>query len=222
LRVIAYGDSTTAPRGELVVYADLLRAELPSRGVACEVINAGVGGNTTEDARARFDTDVLAREPDLVVIQFGLNDSAIDVWRGETSPRVTLERYAENLDFFLDALAVRGAAGTRAVLMTPNPMTWTEIMRGYYAKPPYDSADPDGMNVPLMPYVERVRRIARERGVPLADIQRLFREYAARPGRSLDDLLLDGQHPNAEGQRLVADALLPLISAKTVTSQSVL
>ena len=74
--IVAFGDSTTAPRDSLVVYADILRAELSN----VRVLNAGSGGDSTEMARARFSRDVLDRKPGVVVIQFGINDSAVDVW----------------------------------------------------------------------------------------------------------------------------------------------
>ena len=57
-RVVAFGDSTTAPRQiegkALPVYADLLTSE---QGI--EVMNAGVPGDTTAAARLRFEKDVL-------------------------------------------------------------------------------------------------------------------------------------------------------------------
>ena len=34
-----------------------------------QVINAGVPGNTTQDGCARFERDVLSRDPDIVIIQ---------------------------------------------------------------------------------------------------------------------------------------------------------
>lgn len=79
--IVAFGDSTTAPRGNLVVYSTLLQSELFAQGQPIRVVNSGVGGNTTEVARDRFERDVLAYQPDLVVVQFGINDSAVDVWK---------------------------------------------------------------------------------------------------------------------------------------------
>ncbi|MEQ9065829.1 MAG: GDSL-type esterase/lipase family protein [Gimesia chilikensis] len=69
--IVTFGDSTTATRGPLVVYSMILAKELPQQGVPVKVINAGIGGNTTQNAVARFEKDVLAKQPDLVVIQFG-------------------------------------------------------------------------------------------------------------------------------------------------------
>ena len=70
--LVAFGDSTTAPRGELIVYSKLLQEELPGRGMPVRVINAGVGGNNTEPARARFARE---RDPEMVVVEPGRSGS---------------------------------------------------------------------------------------------------------------------------------------------------
>ncbi len=56
------------------------------------IINSGIGGNTASMGLARFDRDVLAYHPDLVVISFGLND------HGEP------EKYVESLGIMFDKL----------------------------------------------------------------------------------------------------------------------
>ena len=35
--IVAFGDSTTAPRGKLVVYANLLQKELPAKGLPAKI-----------------------------------------------------------------------------------------------------------------------------------------------------------------------------------------
>jgi lysophospholipase L1-like esterase len=210
MTIVALGDSTTAPRGPLVVYADLLRKELPQRGVPAKIINAGVPSNTTADGRARFERDVLAHQPDLVIIQFGINDSTINVWANppESEPRIALKDYSQNLRFFIEKLRARGA---KVTLMTPNPMRWTAELKKLYGKPPYDPTDADGFNRTLRPYAEEVRRIAREEKVPLVDVFLAFEEEGRKPGGSIDALLLDGMHPNEKGHRLAADRLIERI-----------
>lgn len=39
-----------------------------------ELVNAGIGGNTTLQLLARFDTDVIARKPALLLLEGGVND----------------------------------------------------------------------------------------------------------------------------------------------------
>jgi lysophospholipase L1-like esterase len=205
--IVVFGDSTTAPRGTLEVYATLLQRDLSFAGGEVRVVNAGIGGNTTAMAKARFEKDVLAPRPDLVVIQFGLNDSAVDVWKmpPATEPRVALAEYEKNLRGFIAALKAQEA---RVVLMTPNPLRWTDALKKLYARPPYLPDEVDGMNVKLRDYAETVRRMAREEGVPLVDVATAFEDYGKDPGRKMEDLLPDGMHPNNRGHRLVADLLL--------------
>ena len=54
LVVVAFGDSTTARRDKdgVVVYATLLEQAFAAKGIPAKVVNAGVGGNSTTDARA--------------------------------------------------------------------------------------------------------------------------------------------------------------------------
>ncbi len=209
-RIVAFGDSTTAPRASLTAYPTLLERDLNARGsVTCQVINAGVPGNTTTMGRKRFETDVLAVRPTLVIIQFGINDSAFDVWKNPpaTTPRVPVEEYRKNLRHFVEASRETGAA---VILMTPNPLRWTPAMKKRYGKPPYDPSRPDGFNLTLVAYVDAMRALAKEMNVPLLDVARV---YAALPPESVDALLPDGMHPSQRGHDLVAQLLTDVIMA---------
>ena len=203
-KIVAFGDSTTAPRGRSKVYTHLLQKRLPAKGVPARVRNAGVPADTTATARARFDRDVLGRRPDIVIVQFGINDAMVDVWKGAKQPRVAPDIYRKNLLYFVETLRSRGAA---VVLMTPNPMRWTDKTRELYAKPPYDPDDPEGFNVVLTGYVEIVREIAEKEKLPLIDVFEAFQEFAGGP----EELLDDGMHPNNAGHELIADLLVPAI-----------
>jgi acyl-CoA thioesterase-1 len=79
LTIVAFGDSTTAVDGwsgqAIEVYAGLLPGALAAFGVRARVLNAGISDTTTREARERLDRDVRAFSPDLVAIQFGINDS---------------------------------------------------------------------------------------------------------------------------------------------------
>lgn len=203
--LVTFGDSTTAPRENLEVYSELLEKQLRANNPAARVINAGVRGNNTEDAARRFQKDVLNNKPDLVVLQFGINDSAIDVWKQPPAdkPRVDLKIFRDHLQHFIRTLKTRGV---KVVLMTSNPLRWTPRLRELYGKPPYHPEDPEGMNWLLHTYVAAVRELALEENVALLDVDVAFRDYARRHG-ALDDLLLDGMHPNQQGQRIIAEML---------------
>ena len=205
--VVMLGDSTTAVRPGAIdrVYASRVEQSLVESGFPVRVINAGVGGNSTTDGLDRFDRDVLAHHPDLVVIQFGINDSAVDVWRNPpaTSPRVSIEAFEANLRLLIERAR---EAGARVVLMTTNPIRWTPKLKELYGKMPYNPDRPDGFDLPLLSrYNAAARRVANEAGVPLVDVHAEFMRG------DVDGLLLDGMHPGDAGHAIVAALLAPAI-----------
>jgi lysophospholipase L1-like esterase len=201
LRIVSFGDSLTAPREGVVTYSDILAAELPARGVQVEVLNRGIRGNTSEMARERFERDVLAAKPDLAIIELGTNDSAVDVWKTPpaTAPRVSLERYRANLEYFIETLRKRGA---KVILVAPSRLAWTDKLRAQYGKPPYDPNSPDGFNVTLDRYADAVRDLARLEHLPLVDAASIV-PVATLP---------DGMHPNSAGHRALATRLLDVVA----------
>jgi lysophospholipase L1-like esterase len=200
--IVAFGDSTTAPRGTTTVYATTLQEEL----LNVHVINAGIGGNTTSMARQRFEKDVLSQKPRLVILQFGINDSAVDVWKSPpaTEPRVKLERYVENLEYFIQTLK---AQGSKIILMGPNPLRWTPKLKEMYGKAPYDAENPEGFNTLLVKYNDAAGAVAKKMEVPFLDVQKAYREHAQKNGTEIDKLLLDGMHPGDDGHAIVAALL---------------
>ncbi len=213
LTVVTFGDSTTAVRDGAVNYTSQLEERFGSCGDSVRFINRGISGNTTEMGRKRFVAEVLGEQPRLVVIQFGINDSTVDVW--ETPPatesRVSLARYEENLRYFIEE--IRNSGG-EVILMTPNQIRWgTELICERYGKPPYNPDDEKGFTLILANYAEVVRKIAAEEKVQLIDVYALYDEWERANGRSCKELMSDGMHPNTAGHRFVADALGPLIKA---------
>ena len=79
--IICFGDSLTegygAKPGE--DYPSVLSKLLDQ-----PVINAGVSGNTTRQALERLQSDVLSKDPKLVIVQFGGNDFFRKIPRNET------------------------------------------------------------------------------------------------------------------------------------------
>lgn len=84
-------------------------------------------------------------------------------------------------------------------------------MRELYGKPPYLPNEANGFNIQLEAYAETTRHIARTENIPLIDVYQSFEQYEEKEGQSVDDLLLDGIHPNERGHRLVADQLIAML-----------
>jgi lysophospholipase L1-like esterase len=85
LRIIAVGSSSTTGLWMLnpdATYPEVMRRELAAfrPRARIEVINSGRVADTVSSSRARFQNDVLAYRPDLVIWQLGTNDAAWS-WR---------------------------------------------------------------------------------------------------------------------------------------------
>jgi sialidase-1 len=209
--IVMFGDSTTAPRGSLKVYATRVETMLQSIGSSLGVHNAGIGGNTTRDALKRLQTDVLKYQPRIVVMQFGINDSAVDLWRNPpaTEPRVPLAEYLSNLRRMI---AAAQEAKAQVILMTTNLLRWTPKLKEVYGKPPYNPAAEDGFDsATLAGYNDALRKLAAELKVTLVDVRAAYPEFAAKHQTTIEGMLLDGMHPNDLGQQLVAELLVPAI-----------
>jgi lysophospholipase L1-like esterase len=213
LTIVALGDSTTAVDDwsgtGVEVYPEMLPGALAVHGITARVVNAGIGDTTTREARERLDRDVRALSPDLVVIQFGINDSWISIDEGRREPCMTRDEYRGNLGHLVRTLR---SDGVLVVVMTPNPMRWDDpVFIEAFTRDPgiLDTSEERGIDVLLDLYAADAREVAREEAVPLVDVHRAFEEYACEPGRSIHDLLIagDGIHPNTAGQRLVCRLL---------------
>src|SRR6185312_1463932 len=78
LVIVAIGSSSTAGVGAsspAASYPSQLEADLRARfpGVPITVLNRGIGGEEAPQMLARFDRDVIAEKPDLVLWQVGTN-----------------------------------------------------------------------------------------------------------------------------------------------------
>ena len=113
-RVLAFGDSLTAGLGlsPEQAFPARLQAQLAAQGIAAQVTNGGVSGDTTAGGLARLDW-TLADHPDIVLLELGANDALRGI-----DPKLT---YA-NLDKIMARLK---AAGTSVVLMGMEaPANW--------------------------------------------------------------------------------------------------
>lgn len=70
--VVAFGDSYTSGTGAKTDEAYPARL---AEALNLRVVNAGIHGQTAEEALPRLQRDVLDREPDLVVVEFGVNEA---------------------------------------------------------------------------------------------------------------------------------------------------
>lgn len=163
--IVAFGDSNTQgsnwPANNYEEKSKWVNKLQQSR----TVINAGIGGNTTESGRARFVKDVLNKKPKAVIIMFGTNDAVLNI-KGQ--PRVSKTRFESNLKYFTDTLKARKI---QVILMTTIPVIQGNGKSGYY----YSRYDQEpylkynGARQWHNSYNAIVRKVAKEKKVILVD-----------------------------------------------------
>ena len=212
-RILLLGDSTLADREGVEICASLLRDYFKANQLGGRIVNSSVPSSTTADALAAFKTRVTERNPDLVVVQFGLNDSAVDVWKNppDTKPRISPEQFEANLREITRRCKDQHIP---LILMTTNQMRWSDKTKELYGKPPYNPDDERGFNdLFLRDYNEITRRVAASENLPLVDIYARLEELLQTNPEAVNERLLpDRMHPNSAGQRLVFEMLLPEIN----------
>lgn len=207
VKIICFGNSTTAPRKGLnKAYPLRLEEKLQINGIKAALFNTGVpgshAGSRSENsfhkvahALDRFDTAVMAKNPDWVIISFGINDSWQD--QGPDSPaRISLDKFKQHLGYFIEKIQ---AAHGKAILMTPNPLG---IKFEHYR---YQQ---------LKKYRDACLSIARKHQIEAVDAWAIFLRQSKSEKNGVDALLMDGMHPNDVGHALMADAILQIILKK--------
>jgi lysophospholipase L1-like esterase len=142
------------------------------------VIVTGIGGENSESGARRFERDVLSLRPDVVTIDYGLNDRSIGLRRSEKAWRMMIEM----------ALARH----VKILLLTPTPDLHAQL---------------DNPRDPLNEQAEQIRRLSRDYGVGLVDSLARFQEVA-HSGGHLVDYMAQSNHPNRKGHEIVVEELL--------------
>jgi lysophospholipase L1-like esterase len=189
--IICFGDSITQSQN----YAEgdrwtarlafLLDRDFPGR---FEVLNKGVGGNTTALALDRLQTDVLPLLPATVLIEFGINDAYVYPWCRVA--RVGISDYQRNLDEI--AWQVRARGGTPVLLVNHFLVARDKFH-------PQGNGKPIDRN--LASYNRAARQLALKKRIPCVDLPRLLKREGVLPDVFLS---ADGVHLSAEGNHLYA------------------
>jgi lysophospholipase L1-like esterase len=141
-------------------------------------------------------------EQDCFVIQLGLADSFVDLRNGKKEPRVTRTQFAENLQEIVSTLRSKWEQ-CQIILLTPNPLRWTNALKEELSHPPYDIYDPLGLDHLVSVYSTEIRRIAVQNKLALVDVHRILGRRDRFPGCSAGEYLSDGIHLNSMGHEAV-------------------
>lgn len=198
-KVIVLGDSITKGVRSGVTaeetFGALLQRDLRAAGRSVEVVNQGIGGERTDQALQRLQADILARQPQVVVVMYGTNDSYVD--QGRSDSRISAQQFEENLQVLVERLQKQRI---KVVLMTEPRWGRTAQANGAGEHP----------NLRLEQYMQRTRKVASSAGIPLVDHFQYWTE-AERQGTDIGGWTTDQCHPNPAGHRQLAERLLPVL-----------
>lgn len=155
-----------------------------------EVINRGIGGDTTAGMLARFYPEVITAKPAFVFIMGGTND----LWWGWE-----VNQILGNLFSMVFQARHHGIA---PVIGMPPPVAVT-IARQNEFSPPWDGYT--HFEEKMVVFCEKLRGHASDSEVPLVDLQQPF----LKPDQSTctELFLPDGLHPNLTGQTIMAKSM---------------
>ncbi|MGA2624612.1 MAG: GDSL-type esterase/lipase family protein [Bacteroidota bacterium] len=142
------------------------------------IINTSIGGENSISGEKRFESDVLVHKPDVLFIDYALNDRSIGLDKSrvawETMIRKALDR------------------GIKVILLTPSPDQSVNILES---------------NNDLEKHSVQIRTLAKKFGVGLVDSYGVFRQIASS-GDTISNYMSQVNHPNEKGNSLIADEIM--------------
>ena len=173
------------------IIAGLLGMQYPERGFT--FVNKGISGNIAGELAARWQTDALDVDPDVLSVLVGVNDCVRAADRSvkdfsaakyeEDYRRILMQSRAKNPDL-------------KIVLLEPFAYPDTQAV----------SSSPEIRRVIMRSEQKIVRRLAEEFGAVFVPLQEIFDE--ARKIREPEYWLWDGTHPTEAGHALIAREFL--------------
>lgn len=137
-----------------------------------------IGGENSIKGATRFDSDVLPLKPDVIFIDYSLNDRS----QGLEAPYAAWDEMIKKAK----------AKNIPVILFTPTPYTDVDL---------FDTT------TDLYKHQQQVIRLAQENNVGLVDSFERIKEMVAA-GDSVNSFLSSYNHPNAKGHNLVADEIM--------------
>lgn len=206
-RVVFLGDSITAVTSrQPVKYPEMIGKALAKKyGDKAQAVNAGRGGDNVLSAMKRVETDVIAKQPTLVFINLGVNDSKLiapDYAKNSVPPDQFTAGYRDLIKLIQEKTGAKVVVvGTLACPddVTKNNAMGKEKKGNYFGNPEQ-----------LKKYNAAAKEIAAEFKSDYVDLFDLFMAQpdlkALFPG--------DGVHANQQGQELIAVQLMKHLAQK--------
>lgn len=201
-KIVAIGSSSTAGEGSITPYPDRLLwlLQVPYPNAKFTVVNQGIGGQEAPIEFERFEADVIAQKPDLVIWQVGTNA----VWQSADSMPPP-PSFDQTISAIHDGLIkLRNETQADVILMDlqylPAVLTPAKKPKAFamVAAIGKQAADADGVNLfrrfAFMEAVHEIEGVSFDRMVDPGDDTRLHQSdwVTDRVTKALKDAIVDG------------------------------
>ncbi|MEO6328159.1 MAG: GDSL-type esterase/lipase family protein, partial [Ginsengibacter sp.] len=192
-KILFFGDSITQAGVGAQGFITKLNQTLKEKNLEAEyeLTGAGIGGNKIYDLYLRMDSDVIAKNPDVVVIWVGVND----VWHKSSSGTGTDPDKFQR--FYAAIIKKLQAKNIKLFLVTP----------AIIGEKTDNSNSQDG---DLNQYSKFIRKLAADFSCGLIDFRKDFLEYNLRnnpENKESGILTTDRVHLNEKGNQFVAEKM---------------
>lgn len=173
--VIVYGTSLTAGGAWAIELKSYFEGQFPGQ---VTFTNAAVAGVSSKWGRDNVNKRVADKKPDLVFLEFSVNDAA-------TKNNVSLAQSRENLDTIVKAIRRQNPAAD--IVLQTMDQAWDAPD----SKKKYGSDRPD-----LSAYYEVYRQYARDNRLPLVDHYPTWLKLREKDKSAYEAMVPDGIHPS--------------------------
>lgn len=145
------------------------------------VITTSIGGEQSEQGASRFNKEVLTMQPDVLFIDYALNDRSIGLERARLAWVKMIE----------EALA----HNKKIILLTPSPDTNEDILDN---------------NSLLVKHANQIKELALFYKIGLVDSYTAFKNRCLA-GESLSSYMSQSNHPNEKGHKLIFEEIKKIL-----------
>ncbi|MCP4716715.1 MAG: hypothetical protein GY868_16460 [Deltaproteobacteria bacterium] len=188
LKLVALGDSLThgwmVERGYLNFLREKIAGNFP-RSIM-KIINRGIPGDTADGGLCRLKEHVLDSVPDLVFVQFGLNDAFSGC---------PVAQYRRNIEGIIDGIVAKSSA--EILLMTSVALDGRDKELAYS-------------------YYDCLQSVAAQRSIPIVTVHEYWERRMAEGVLFESLVQVDRVHPTEDGYRLMAEAIVEVLCRESV------
>jgi hypothetical protein len=153
-----------------------LKAEYPFSVI--NIINTSVGGENSESGAKRFETEVLNHKPDVLFIDYALNDQGIGLERA----KIAWEKM----------ITIALKKGIKVVLLSPSPDQRVNILE---------------INNVLHQHSNQIKGLSQKYGIGFVDSYELFHQRVVS-GEPINFYMSQVNHPNEKGHWLISNSIM--------------